>query len=339
MKTTNDRRVVRIAAAAFIAALVTAPADAQQFTMKLSTPTINDATHEWMKAFKAGVESRSAGRVKVEIYPANQLGQIPRTVEGVALGTIELTAPAVGFLVGLEPRFLVFDAPGLFDSVEHGQRVLADPDIRRRLAGFGAAKGVEPLFTFLNGPLMLLSHRPVRTLADFNGQKIRVPGGAPLHVEPFKQLGVSPVSMPLGEVLPAMQNRAIDGVIAAFTVFTSFKYYDVAKGLTTMPKMFLVASGLTNRNFMKSLGPELEGIVREEARKAENVFSTWGVEDLERIGKTWQQNGGQTIRLSDSDARRFIDETTSVLPPMFAKNPQLKEDYDALVAAAKKYRR
>ena len=61
--------------------------------MKLSSPTINDSNHEWMKLFKAGVEARSKGKVKVEMYPANQLGQIPATVDGVALGTIEFRCP------------------------------------------------------------------------------------------------------------------------------------------------------------------------------------------------------------------------------------------------------
>jgi len=105
---------------AWLGALVfAASAHAQQYTMKLSTPTINDVTIEWMNVFKKGVESRSGGKIKVEIYPANQLGPIPRTVEGVALGTIEMTTPATGFFVGLEPRFVVFDAPGLFDDMRH----------------------------------------------------------------------------------------------------------------------------------------------------------------------------------------------------------------------------
>ena len=100
-------------------------------------------------------------------------------------------------------------------------------------------------------------------MSDLKGQKIRVPGPAPLHIEPFRKLGASPVSMPLGEALPAMQNRTIDGSIASASVFTAFKYYDVAKGLTRLPKSFLVGAGLVNRNYMKSLGAELEGIVRE----------------------------------------------------------------------------
>src|SRR5262249_17789704 len=140
-----------------MATLASANASAQEFTMKLSTPTINDVTTTWMEAFKAGVEKRSNGRIKVEIYPANQLGPIPATVDGVALGTIEMTTPAVGFLIGLEPRFQTLDAAGLFDSIEHAEKVLNDPEIRQRLATFGESKGVEPLFTFVNGPLMILS--------------------------------------------------------------------------------------------------------------------------------------------------------------------------------------
>jgi|tagenome__1003787_1003787.scaffolds.fasta_scaffold20982817_6 TRAP-type C4-dicarboxylate transport system substrate-binding protein len=318
-------------------ALVALAAHAQQFTMKLSTPTINDVTHEWMNTFKANVEKRSGGRMKVEVYPASQLGQIPRTVEGVALGTIEMTTPAVGFLVGLEPRFQVFDAPGLFGSVEHAQKVFADPEVRKRLSEFGASKGVEPLFTFANGPLMLLSHKPVRSIDDLKGQKIRVPGGAPLHMDPFRRLGASPLSMPLGEVMSSLSNRTIDGFTAGFIVLVAFKYFDVAKTATQLPGSFLIASGLVNRDFFKSLGA-LEPMVREEARNAEQLFMTGTVADVNRIRGAWEKNGGQTIVLPPAEARRFLDETTAALPPIFSANPQLKDDYEALVAAAKRHR-
>jgi TRAP-type transport system periplasmic protein len=328
------------ALAAIIAATLClgGPASAQQFTMKLSSPTINDVAHEWMKVFKAGVEARTKGRVKVEIYPANQLGQIPATVEGVAFGTIELAIPAIGFLLGLEPRFQVFDTPGLFVDIPHGEKVLTDPDIKKRVAEFGAAKGVEPLFVALTGDLMLLSHKPVRALADLKGQKIRVPGAAPLQVEPMRKQGVSPISMPLGEVLPAMQNRAIDGTIANLTAFTNFKFYDVAKTATYVPGAYGVISGVVNRNFMKSLGPDLEAIVRDEAAKAEKVYATWGVEDLDRLGQIWTKNGGELVKLPEAEGKRYVTEAGTVLPDVFAKNPRLKDDYDALVAAAARLR-
>jgi TRAP-type C4-dicarboxylate transport system substrate-binding protein len=329
--------IFRMAAIAAVV-LFAGAASAQQFTMKLSSPTVNDAPHEWMKAFKAGVEQRSGGRIKVELYPASQLGQIPATVDGVAMGTIEFVMPAVGFLIGMEPRFQVFDAAGLFDSVEHGQKVLADPAVRARLATFGEARGVEPLFMAINGPLMVASHKPIRTVADFKGQKIRVPGAAPLHVEPFKKLGASPLSIPLGEVLPAMQNKTIDASISSFNVLTGFKYYDVTKTTTYLPASFLTVGGVVNRNFMKSLGPELAAIVREEARKAETVFSTFGVADVERTREIWVKNGGEAITLPAAEAALYVKEVTSVIPAVLATNAQMKVDYDTIIAAAKRVR-
>ncbi len=312
---------------------------AQQFTMKMSSPTANDVTQQWMNAMKKGIESRSGGKIKVEVYMANQLGQIPATVEGVALGTIEVTLPAVGFFVGLEPRFEVFDIPGLFDSVQHAMQVLTDPEIRKRLSTFGESKGVEPLTTFSNGPLMLVSTRPVRSLADFKGMKIRAPGGAPIQMDPLRRLGALPLSMPLGEVLPAIQNRGIDGAEAAFVIFTSFKYYDVTKSMTALPGSFLVAGGLTNRKWMKSLGPDLEAMVRDEARKADILFSTWGIEDLNAVAKTWQQNGGQVYSLPSAEAKRYVSEAVAAAAPLLKARPQLRQDYEALQSVAKKYRK
>jgi C4-dicarboxylate-binding protein DctP len=291
-----------------------------------------------MKAFKSAVEQRSNGRIKVEIYPASQLGQIPATVEGVAMGTIEFAIPAVGFLIGLEPRFQVFDAAGTFDSVEHSQKVLADPAVRARLATFGETRGVELLVMGNNGPLMLASYKPIRAAADFKGQKIRVPGGAPLHVEPFKKLGASPISMPLGEVLPALQNKTIDGAIASFNVLTGFKYYDVTKSATYLPRSFLFVGGIVNRNFMQSIGPELAAIVREEAQKASVVFSTYGVEDVERTRQIWVKNGGEAITMPPTEAEVYLKDVISVIPAVMATNAQMKLDYDTMVETAKRLR-
>jgi TRAP-type C4-dicarboxylate transport system substrate-binding protein len=329
--------LTRLAFAAAVIGCVSA-ASAQQFTMKLSSPTVNDAPHEWMKAFKAGVEQRSNGRIKVEIYPASQLGQIPATVEGVVMGTIEFAIPATGFLIGIEPRFQVFDAAGTFDSVAHSQKVLNDPDVRKRLASFGESRGVELLVIGNNGPLMLSTYKPIRTVADFKGQKIRVPGAAPLHVEPFKKLGALPVSIPLGEVLPALQNKTIDGSISSFNVLTMFKYYDVTKTTTFLPGSFLFVGGIVNRDFMKTIGPELAAIVREEAQKAATVFSTYGVDDVERTRQAWVKNGGEAITLPPVEAEAYLKDVTSVIPAVLATNAQMKTDYEAMIEAGKKYR-
>lgn len=333
---------VAVVVAAFLAGLFGAPtggAAAQTFTMKLSSPTVNDVTQEWMKELKAGVEARSNGRIKVEIYPASQLGQIPATVEGAAMGTIEVTAPASGFIVGFEPRFQVLDAPGLFEDMAHAQRVFADPQVAARLATFGNSKGMEPIAIWPHGPLVLLSHKAIRKVDDFKGQKIRVPGAAPLQVEPFKKLGASPISMPLGEVLSAMQNRTIDGLIASATVFTAFKYYDLAKGATALPGSFLIVPAMANKAFLKSLGGELEAIVREEAFKAQKKVAAFALDDVQRTVEVWKKNGGENIVLSETEAKAYLGQVQSVLPALIGANTKMKDDYEGLKTAADRQRK
>jgi len=328
-----------LAAIAFaVVTFVAIPASAQQFTMKMSFPTVNDVHHEFFKRLKAGIDQRSGGRIKTEIYPANQLGQIPTVVEGVALGTIEVGTAASGFFVSLEPRFQVLDAPGIFDGILHANKVVDDPAIRTRLATWGADKGIEMLTVGVYSPFVIVSHRAIRSVADFQGQKVRTTGGAPIQVEPFRKLGILPMSLPLGEALPAMQNRTIDGMISGPTVFTNFKYYDVVKAMTFLPRTTLVAPAIVNRRWLKSLGPELEAIVREEARKAEVAYSDWNVEDNKRGEEIWKRNGGELITLPQAEAQRYLDLVSPSALQVLSANPKVKEDYDALLAAAQKYR-
>jgi C4-dicarboxylate-binding protein DctP len=195
-------------------------------------------------------------------------------------------------------------------------------------------KNVAPIYS----PLMLLSHKAIRAVADFQGQKVRSQGGAPIQVEPLKKVGVLPVSLPLGEALPAMQNRTIDGMVAAAAPFVAFKYYDIAKPMTFLPATMFAAPVVANRAFMKSLGPQLEAIVREESRKAEVLFSDWNIADIKRAEETWKKNGGEIITLPPPEAKRYIDLVTPVATSLLSANPKIKEDYQALLAAAATYR-
>jgi len=116
-------------AAALTLSLVLGAARAQDqsqnttYVMKVSNATINDAPHQYAKDFATAVERDSGGRIKSEVYPASQLGSIPRQIEGVQFGAIQAAVFAPEFIVGVDERFEVMAAPGLVDSFEHGQRV------------------------------------------------------------------------------------------------------------------------------------------------------------------------------------------------------------------------
>ncbi len=108
--------------------------------MKLSTATINDTQHEWLKRFAALIEKNSGGRIKAEIYPASQLGSIPRQIEGVQFGSIQGWMGPPEFLVGVDERFEAPSSPGLFSSVDQVMKVFQDPPVQKMIYDFGTAK-------------------------------------------------------------------------------------------------------------------------------------------------------------------------------------------------------
>src|ERR1700720_1852606 len=151
-----------------------AQAQDKTYVMKVTLPTINDAPHQFAKDFAAVVEKDSGGRIKGEVYPASQLGSIPRQIEGTQFGAIQAANIPPEFFVGVDERFEVMAAPGLVDSMEHGQRLAADPTVLKLMLGLGADKGLHGVGLYIAQPSCIVSKTPIRHLADFKGKKIRI---------------------------------------------------------------------------------------------------------------------------------------------------------------------
>ena len=308
------------------------PAFAQTFTMQLTTTASNDFDVEWLELFKKDIEAGSKGQIRANIYPGSQLGSGPTTVEGVALGTIEVAMNASGTYEALDRRFAIFSVPGLFDTMAQAQKLLTTPEVRARLSQIGRDKGVELVTALPQSPAALVTRRPVRMLADLNGMKIRVPGSA-LLIDQLKKLGAAPIAMSLGEVLPAFQNGTIDGVYAGTTIFTGLKYYDISKNMTLLPRSFLIMVGIMNSDFVAGLG-KLEPVLRSAIRKADTDGPDWAQKDVDDAEMIWTKNGGQILTFSDEDKKRFLDVVVPVA--LNALTPAAKADYAVLKAAAER---
>jgi TRAP-type C4-dicarboxylate transport system substrate-binding protein len=316
---------------------VAGPAVAVDFTLKVSSPTNNDVILKWMESFEQKVEAATEGAIDVQLFPANQLGQIPATVEGVAMGTIEVTAPASSFFVQYDKRFEALDVPGLFSDLAHAQKVLADPEVLDRLSGFAADQGLETVAAFPHGPLAVLSVKAVTDVGALTGQRIRVAGPSALATGPFGALGASPISMPLGEVLPAMQNGVVDGLIAGLPVFTTGRYYDVAKDLTILPGSHLVVTAVASQAFLETIGDDLAGKVRAAAREALVDANAWNLTAVDGVRGVWAQNGGTVVELAAADQQAFLDAVTNTLPTAQEQNPALEGEVAFLQSVAARH--
>ncbi len=90
----------------------------------------------------------------------------------------------------------------------------ADPELQKMMFSFGANKGIHGVALFVSQPSSIISRTPIRHLADIKGKKLRVLA-ADMQQEMLKRLGASPIAMTLGDVLPAIQQGAIDGAVLA----------------------------------------------------------------------------------------------------------------------------
>lgn len=335
----NIKTITTAALLAGAAAIFTpSNATAQEHVLKVSAPippTEKDPVYAWMLAFEKGVEASSNGQIDVQLFPANQLGQLPAAVEGVSMGTIEVSFSIIGFFSSLDPRFQVLDAGGLFDTPEHAMKALQQPESREMLADFGKAAGVRPLVIVIDGQGVIISKDPINTVADFEGLKVRTGGATPLLTEPLAAMGAAPVAMPLGEVVPGLQTGTIDAATNSMGVVNAFKMADVAKNVTYLPGNYATVGAVVNTGFLDRIGPDLAAIVLEEAHKAESViFDHLAKAPMQEAA--WEAAGGQVIRLSEAEKENYLSVTNPIVAGIVAANPQMQSDFDVLKAAAAK---
>ncbi|SMF57326.1 TRAP-type C4-dicarboxylate transport system, substrate-binding protein [Tistlia consotensis] len=326
----SRRRLGALAAGALaLCAAGALPAQAQT-TMKLASATINDVQHEWQKVFAQELEKRVGDKVKVEIYPASQLGTIPRMVEGVLLGTIESFITPTAFLVGTEPTLQIFDAPGIFDSPEHLAKVIHDPEYRDHIETMALDKGLRIIGAIYNSPFLVLTKQPAPKLSDLEGLKIRT-FASPLQIKPMSAIGASPLPLPLSEVVPALQAGAIDGMLAGMPILTAFKYYDIAKYVTDLQFSLIVSVDVVNEDWFQSQPADVQKAIVEAGRAAEEAVLPWGIANVEKANKAWTDHGGEILELSAEDRASMTKTFKEVSDKILTSDPKVAAEYKQLM--------
>jgi TRAP-type C4-dicarboxylate transport system substrate-binding protein len=314
-----------------------ARAEDKTYVMKVTLPTINDTPHLFAKNFAAAVERDSGGRIKAEVYPASQLGSIPRQIEGTQFGAIQAATIPPEFFVGVDERFEVMAAPGLVDSMEHGQRLAADPAVLKLMLELGAHKGLHGVGLYIAQPSCIISKTPIRHLADFKGRKIRV-FASQFQTVAFDRLGATPVAMTLGDVLPALQQGAIDGAIAGIGVFVNMHFHDAAKYVTetNQPAIFIILE--VNQKWYDSLPKDLQQIVDRDGLSESRAINAPALKMYQEQRKAWKSNGGELISLPRDEQAAMMRTLASVGEDVSKGKPALHQAYETVVDAATRTR-
>ena len=333
----RTRLVAGAIAVLLMASLGAARAQDKTYVMKITTPTINDTVHELCKKFGAAVERDSTGRIKAEVYPASQLGPIPRQIEGTQFGAIQVAVIPPEFFVGVDERYEVMATPGLTDNMKHGQRIAADPEVLKLMLGLGANKGLHGIGLFIATPSHIISKTAIRRLEDFKGKKLRI-FASDFQFQSLKRLGATPVAMTLGDVLPAIQQGTIDGAIAALNVMVPMHFNDAAKYVTetNQPAIFLLMA--VSKKWYDALPQDLQQIIDKNA-KQESVAINHSAEDfVERMRKTWVERGGELISLPPDEQAAMMKTFAGVGADVSKNKPALAAAFKTVMDAASRTR-
>ena len=315
------------------AAVALAPAAVSAATvMKIGFVTINDGQHKSANWIAKEVEKRTGGSITVKVFPAAQLGKIPRQIEGVLLGTQEAFISPPGFFKGLNPAFAAPDAPGLFDSFAHQTKTLNHPSVRGKFLNLATEKGVTGMYIASAGASAFAMREPVRTLSDAKGKKIRVLA-SPMEVAIMRELGAAGTPMAYSEVLPAIQRRVLDGASSAVVVMGPSKFYTAAKYLTPTHFTYIPTSMWTSAKWLAKLSQKERDIINQVGLEVSPIANKWSEDDTKTWETKWASEGGTVIRLDEAERKAAIAKLQP-LEKIFLDDPKIAPMYKLIKAAA-----
>lgn len=212
------------------------------------TETQHTAALEFAKL----VKTKTNGQVEVQVFAASALGNDNTAIAGVRGGTIELATSGTPYYTGMVGRMNVLDLPYMFTNAEHAYKVLDGP-IGRGLLDELDTYGMKGLAYWEVGFRSLTnSRRPVRAPEDIKGLKVRTTPN-PAHLKAFQILGATPTPMPLAEVFPALENKAIDGQENPVGIVRGNKFNEVQKYMSMTRHAYTAMPVVMNKAKFSSL--------------------------------------------------------------------------------------
>ncbi len=333
------RSVVAVAAAAVVwfAGAWTTGAAAADYTMKIGTATINDVQHQWMKEFKGRVEKRTGGKIAVKLFPASQLGRIPRMIEGMQLGTVESLVTPAAFLVGIDKRNSILSVPGLFANVDHCWRSFGDQEFRDAMFPLIRDKGIIAIGMLCTAPQAFLTKKKIARLDDLKGLKIRVLA-SDLEIKPLAAVGIKPIPMPLGEVVTGLKQNLIDGVSSIPILFGKLKMDTVAKNITTTNLIYFGVPIYVSTKWYDKLPADLQKVLIEEARASELAVVEWNNKANRMILENWKKRGGVVTALPPGDQARLVKTVNAAAAKVIGSQPKLNTFYKKINAIVQRHK-
>ena len=270
------------------------------------------AVTKMFASWKDKIHKQSNGRIKIQEFPAMQLGgKAPDLVNQVVDGTVDIIWTLQGYTAGRFPKTEVFDLPFMLSNAEATSRALYQLSTEKMQDEYSS---VHVLGLAVHGPGNIHSKKAIGKMSDLRGMKLRAP--TRITGKLLKELGATPVGMPVPSVPSSLSKGVIDGAILPWDITAALKVPELVKSHTVFEggalytTTFLMAM---NKNSYNKLPADLKKVIDNNSGLD---FSGWLGKNVtaydDAIYGKVKSGKNKVIIISGSELQKWKDKASSV---------------------------
>ncbi len=246
--------------------------DKKVYELKLGSKMVeNHLESQAVKRFIELVDEKSDGQIKITSYFGETLGNSKVQLENVMNGVQDFYVESYTFFANYVPEFRVHSLPWLFGSNENYQKFLKSPieeEMEQKLIEQNGLRIINEDKNWLRGPYrILVSRRPIQSMEDLKGLKLRQPDNQPT-IKTWSALGANPSIIPYSETYLAVQQGMVDAVTVPIANLYSDKFIELIKNVTVTHEYQQQVAIAMNEEVYKSLPEDLQKVIIESANEA-----------------------------------------------------------------------
>lgn len=310
----------RVIGAGLLAGLLAALPASAQTVLRFATSQVNpnEPVLQVMRQFAERVETRSEGKLKIALFPGDQLGAQKKVNEMIKSGARMLNVTDYGQLSQFVADLGIVAGPYIYGSLEDTQRLVAS-DVFAEMSKRLEAQGLKLIMTDgLFGYRHVIANKPVRTTDDIAGMTIRVPP-SPIMLATFKALGARPTDLPWSEVYNALQTGVVDAAEANYGSLAGSKLYEVRKVVSQTGHQVMLATFVTSTSFFNGLPKDQQAILLEEGKAAGAELTRLTLASDAEYAEQLRANGVEIV--TDVDVAAFAEKAATAYDTMPGLTP------------------
>lgn len=307
------KRLLRLGALLLGAFAVMSPAAAVELKIATIAP---DGSH-WMQEMRAAaaeIKERTGGNVEIKFYPGGVMGNDAQVLRKIRIGQLHGGAFTAGGLAERYSALNLYGMPLLFRSLDEVDyvRERLDPVLKEGLEQAGFVS-----FGFIEGGFAnLMSNHPVRGIDDMRRRKVWVPEGDSISFIAMESLGLSPVVLPVTDVLTGLQTGLLDVVAASPVGALVLQWHTRVRYLTDVPVSYSMGVLALDRRAYARLSEADREIVEEIVTRTVKRLDEAAREDNRRAWEVLKRYGVEIVEVDESNVETLRQRIAAIYPQL-----------------------